>query len=71
MIKTFVSVGSHRLANHRLPVMMQLASTVDGFMFEILNLDHCDFFEIWFLVLGIYVIIVKQISFTKSVNYFC
>jgi len=34
-----------------------------------LNLSHWDLFEIWFLVLGIFMIFTGQITFVKSVNF--
>jgi hypothetical protein len=34
-----------------------------------LNLGHWNLFEIWFLVLGIFTIFIKQVIFAKSYNY--
>jgi len=38
-------------------------------LFGILNLGHWDLFDIWFLVLEIFMILIKQVIFVKSVNY--
>jgi len=38
-------------------------------LFGILKLGHWDLFEIWFLVLGIFMIPIKQLIFLNSVNY--
>jgi hypothetical protein len=46
--------------------MMPLGATADGPSFVFLNLGHWDLFEIWYLVLGIF---VKQIVFAKLVIY--
>jgi len=37
-------------------------------MFGILDLGHWDLFEIWFLVLGIFMIYTKHVVFELSVN---
>jgi uncharacterized membrane protein len=39
------------------------------YVFGILNLDNWNLFEIWFLVLGIFMILTKQVNFVYSVNY--
>ena len=39
--------------------------------FGILNFGHWDLFEIWFLVLGIFVILIKQVATVYPVNYLC
>jgi len=38
-------------------------------LFGILNLGHWDLFEIWFLVLGIFIIFVDRLLFLKTENY--
>ena len=38
-------------------------------LFGILNLGHWDLFEIWFLVLGIYMVLVKHAIYVNSDNY--
>ena len=38
-------------------------------MFRILNLGNWNLFEIWFLVLGIFMILTKQVNFVYSVIY--
>jgi hypothetical protein len=47
--------------------MMQLGKTVKELL--VLNLDHWDLFEICFLVLGFFMILIKQGNFVKSANY--
>ena len=64
MNNTFTTSVSHRSGNPRLPVMIQLDATIDG-LFVILNLGHWDLFEIWILVLGIFIIFIKQVTFYK------
>jgi hypothetical protein len=68
MTKTFTTVLSHRFAIPRLPAVIQLDAPVDG-LFVILNLGPWDLFEIWFLVLVIFMILTKQTIFVKSVDY--
>jgi len=68
MTKTFNIVVSHRFSYTRLPVMMPLAQLRRVDLFGILNLDHWYLFEILFLVLGIFMISIKQAFFVKSVN---
>ncbi len=56
MTKTFTPVESHALQTPPdLPVMMPLAHLKIEHLFGILNLGHWDLFEIWFLVLGIFI----------------
>ena len=50
-------------------VMKQLGTTVKVYLFGILNLGHWDLFEIWLLELGIFMIVIKQVIFVKSVKY--
>ncbi len=38
-------------------------------MFGILNLCHWNLFEIWFLVLGIFMIVVTQVILVNSIHY--
>jgi hypothetical protein len=40
-----------------------------GHLFRILNLDHWKLFEIWFLMLGIFMILLNQVISEKPVNY--
>ena len=40
------------------------------YVFGVLNLGHWDLFDICFLVLGIFLIFIKQVNFVYSVNYF-
>ncbi len=42
---------------------------VERQFFGILNLGHWNLFEIWFLVLVIFMIFIDQVTFVKSVNY--
>jgi len=39
------------------------------YVFRILNLGNWNFFEIWFLVLGIFMILTKQVNSVYSVIY--
>jgi hypothetical protein len=39
------------------------------YVFGILNLGYWNLFEIWFSVLGIFMIFIKQVNFVYSVNY--
>jgi len=57
MTKTFTVVISHRISKSGLPVVMQLLNSLTD-RFGILNLGHCDLFEVWFLVLGFYMLAV-------------
>jgi hypothetical protein len=41
---------------------------VTGLLFGILNLSHWDLFEIWVLMLGISMIIIKQQIYVYSVS---
>jgi len=40
-------------------------------LFEFLNLGHWDLFEIWYLVLGIFVIFAKRVILAILVIYVC
>jgi len=52
----------HRLANFNKLVMIPLSEKIDeSIRFVILNFSHWRLFEIWFLVLGIFVIFAYQI----------
>jgi hypothetical protein len=66
MTKTFITVISQRFAIAGLSVMMPLSTTV--YVTFVLNFIHWDFFEIWLLVLGIFV--NKQFSQNQSTNCF-
>ena len=68
MTKTFNIIVSHSLSSPRLPVMMQMAPLWRVHLFGILNLDHWYLFEIWFLVLGIFMIFIKQAFSVISAN---
>jgi len=59
MTKTINVVVSHRYSKPLLPLMMPVAQMWRIPLFGILNLDHWYFFEIWFLVLGIFMIFIK------------
>jgi len=39
------------------------------YVFRILNLGNWNLFEIWFLVLGIFMILTKQVNYVYSVIY--
>jgi hypothetical protein len=49
--------------------LCRLAQVLPGHMFGILNLAHWNLFEIWFLVLAIFMIFNKQVTFVYSANY--
>jgi len=46
MTKTIPTIGSHPFANSDKPVMIPMDMMTVGSMFGILNLNHCDLFEI-------------------------
>jgi hypothetical protein len=46
-----------------------LAQILAKYVFGILNLGHWNLFEIWFLVLGIFMIFIKQVNWVYSVDY--
>jgi len=70
MTKTGTAVGPYRFAKLALPVINVFWHKCKRIiMFGILNLGHWDLFEIWFLVLGIFMIYIKQLTFLNSVNY--
>ncbi len=46
-----------------------MAQIIADQVFGILNLGHWDLFEIWFLVLGIFMIFTRIVAFVNSVNY--
>jgi hypothetical protein len=54
MTKTGIPVSTYRLGNRRLWPVMELDLT-EVEMFGILKLGHWKLFEIWFLVLGIFI----------------
>ena len=66
MTKTFTAVGPYRCGNHCPLVIIPFGTNVDN-VFGILNLGHWDLFEIWCLMLGIFMI--KQATFVYSINY--
>jgi hypothetical protein len=48
-------------------VMMLFGKKIDGIIsFGILNLDHWNLFEIWLLVLGIFLIFTMQIILVET-----
>jgi len=49
--------------------MMPLGTTVDGLFVWNFNFGHCDLFENWFLVLGILMIFIKQLTSLISNSY--
>jgi len=52
MTKTFTAVLPYRIAKLSVLKIMLLGTNSDRSL--VWNLDHCDLFEIWFLVLGNY-----------------
>ena len=40
-----------------------------GQVFGILNLGHWNLFEIWFLVLGIFMIFIKQVPYIRPITW--
>jgi hypothetical protein len=68
MIKTFAAVVPHRCTNHCPPVVMPEAQLFAERAFGILILGHWNLFEIWFLMLGIFMILIKQVAFVNSAN---
>jgi hypothetical protein len=49
--------------------MMLLGTIVTDPFFGILNLDPWDLFEIWYLVLGIFIIFQLASNFRKTLDY--
>jgi hypothetical protein len=49
--------------------MMLLGATVDGLFVWNFEFGRWDLFEIWFLVIGIFMIFIQQVIFAKSVKY--
>ena len=68
MTKTFSPVDTHGVIDPGLRLMIRLRKIFKGFKFEILNFGHLDLFEIWILVLGIFLMFIKQVIFIKYVN---
>ena len=66
MTKTFTAVVPYRCTNLCPPVIMPFAQMLADHVFGILNLGHWNLFDIWFLVLGIF---VKQENLVYSINY--
>ena len=59
MTKTFTAVGRYRFAKLAVPVIMPFGTNVDpDHLFGILNLGLWDLFEICFLMLGIFMILI-------------
>jgi hypothetical protein len=68
MTKTFTTVISHSVANLSGWVMRASGQLWTDHLFGILNLGHWDLFEIWFLVLGIFMIFITQ-AICVTVNF--
>ena len=51
--------------------MAQLFCQQQGQSFRILNLGHCDLFEIWYLVLGILIFKLAQTHARENPNVIC
>jgi hypothetical protein len=56
MTKTFIRAVASHPANPALPGMIPWTYLLANSLFGILNLSHWDLFDIWFLVLGIFII---------------
>jgi len=73
MTKTFPGVVSHRFSYSGLPAMMPSGEAIKGSFTGSagggLVIGIWDLFEIWLLVLGIYMIFIKQVTFITSVDY--
>ena len=68
MTKKINVVASHRFSMALLPAIKPLSQMWKIHLFGILNLDHWYLFEIWFLVLGIFMIFIKQAFSVISAN---
>jgi len=64
MTKTFAAVLSHHCPNLCPPVIMLFTQMLTDYVFGILNLDHCNLFDIWFLVLEIFLIFIWIFQYT-------
>ena len=69
MTKTFTAVVQYRCGNLCPLVTMPFGTNAADHLFVILDFGHWDLFEIWFLVLVIFMIFIKQVTFVYSVNY--
>jgi hypothetical protein len=69
MTKTFAKIAGHGDIKFDEPGMMGLAQGETDPLFEFLNLGHWDLFEIWYLVLGIFMPFVERAIFIKLVIY--
>jgi hypothetical protein len=61
MIKTFAKIAARRDIKFGESGMMPLVQWRADPMFGFLNLGHWDLFEIWYLVLGIFLVVVKRV----------
>jgi hypothetical protein len=72
MTKTLTAVGPYRYGNLCPLVIMLFGTNAGGsgvWNFEFGSLEFVWNFGIWFLVLGIFMIFIKQVTFVYSVNY--
>ena len=63
MTKTCTAVVPYRSKRFCPPVMMPSAQILEDQVVGILSFGHWNLFEIWFLVLGIFVVVIKQETF--------
>ncbi len=68
MTKTNIPAESRCFIIRDLSEIMPVAQSLMDYLFRILNFGHCDLFDIWFLVLGIFTATIKQEIFAKSIN---
>ena len=66
MTKTFIRVVVSHPANLALSDIIPWAYLLVDSLFGILNFSHWDLFDIWFLVLGIFIFIIFPIRNHKS-----
>ena len=71
MTKIFVAPQLHCIAAQTFVrgLLGHSAKMLADHLFGILNLGHWNLFEIWVLVLVIFMICIKQVTFFYSVNY--
>ena len=60
MIKTFAKIAARHDIKFDEPGMVPLGAMANDPLFVFLNLGHWDLFEIWYLVLGIFIIRVPE-----------
>jgi hypothetical protein len=63
--KTFAKIAARHDVKSGEPGMMPLTQWQTGLLFGFLKLDHWDLFEIWYLVLGIFMIFIQRVIFAK------